>query len=120
MFARLGGLGAKQLGVEAHRASLRNLVLYPRLIAGIAVEPLLPNMRVGPSINQPSIDPNMIGRGLNAPFQYIADAQLAADLLGVNRLVPVGARGAARSHAHAGELRQIDRQIVCDPVCEAL
>ena len=70
--------------------------MYPRLIAGIAVEPLRPNMRVGPSINQPSIDPNMIGRGLNAPFQYIADAQLAADLLGVNRLVPVGARAVLR------------------------
>jgi hypothetical protein len=61
MLGRLRGLGAEQLCIEPDRAPFRDLVLYAQLIAGIAVEPLRPKMRVGPGIDQPGINPNMIG-----------------------------------------------------------
>jgi len=50
----------------------------------------------------------------------MADAQLATDLLRVDPPALVGERGIARDHKHAGDPRQIGRQVLGDPVREIL
>jgi hypothetical protein len=64
-------------------------------------------MRVGRGIDQLSVDAELIARPPDAPFEDIAHAELAADLLRVDGLVPVGERGIARDHEHILEPRQI-------------
>jgi hypothetical protein len=50
-------------------------------------KPLGPEMRVGLGIDQLDVDADLVARSTDAPFEHIADAQLAADLLRVDRLV---------------------------------
>jgi hypothetical protein len=52
------------------------------------VEPYHPEMRVGLGIDQLDIDANLVARPLDASLQYMAYAELAADLLGVDRFCP--------------------------------
>jgi hypothetical protein len=120
MLGRPGGLHSDQLDAERDREPARDLVLQGEQIARIAVEPLCPKMRVGRGIDQLSINAELVARPANAPFQHIAHTRLAADLLRVDRLVPVRERGIARDHEHARHPRQIGRQILGDPVREIL
>jgi len=55
-------------------------------------------VRVGLGVDQLGVDPDLVGRPPHAAFEHIAHAQFAADLLCVDRLVPVGKRGVARDH----------------------
>jgi hypothetical protein len=50
-------------------------------------------MRVGRGIDQLDADADLVTRAPDAPFEQVADAQLSADLLCVDRLVPIGERG---------------------------
>src|ERR1700737_2138350 len=75
-------------------------------------------MRVGRGIDQLGVDAEVVARSPNAPFEHIAYAQLAADLLRVDPLVPVRERGIARDYEHILEPRQIGRKILGDPVRE--
>jgi hypothetical protein len=77
-------------------------------------------MRVGLGINQLGIDADLVTRPPDASLQYIAHPQLAADLLRIDRFVPIGERGIARDHETMRDPRQIGRQILGDPVCEVL
>ena len=120
MLGRPGGLRADQLEVERDRDPARDLVLQSEQIARVAVEPLGPEMRVGLGIDQLGVDADLVARPPDAPFQHIAHAQLAADLLRVDRLVLIGERGIARDHEHIRDPRQIGRQILGDPVGEIL
>jgi len=106
--------------IERDRGALRDLVLHGERSGGIAVEPLRPKMRVGLSADQLGVNPDMVCRGMNAPFQYIANAQFTTDLFCVDGLVPVGECGGARDHAHIVEPRQIGREVLGDPVRETL
>jgi hypothetical protein len=66
-------VGADQRLIERDRGPLSDLVLHTKQTVRIAVEPLRPKMRIGLGIDQPGIDPNMIGRRVNTPLQYIAN-----------------------------------------------
>jgi len=44
----------------------------------------MPKMRVGLGIDQVGICPHFVARSSNASFEYVAHAQLAGDLLGVD------------------------------------
>jgi class 3 adenylate cyclase len=59
-------------------------------------------------------DSNLVARPADASVQHIAYTKLAADLLRVDGLVPVGERGIARDHEHAREPRQVGRQRAAD------
>ena len=71
-------------------------------------------------IDQLSVDADLVARATDASFQHIADTKLAADLLRLDRFIPVGERGIPRDHEHVRDPRQIGRQILGDPVREIL
>jgi hypothetical protein len=115
-----GGLCGDQLEVERDSDLARDLVLQGEQIARVAIETLGPQMRVGLGIDQLGVYAELVARPPDAPFEHIAHAQLATNLLRVDRLVPVGKRGIARDHEHVRHPRQIGRQIVGDPVGKIL
>ena len=82
---RAGGLGADQRTVERDRDAAGDLVLQGEEVAHLAVEPLGPQMRVGCGVNQLGVDADLIARAAQAPLQHIAHAELAADLLCLDR-----------------------------------
>jgi hypothetical protein len=120
VLGRPGGFRVDQPDVERDRNSTCDFVLQGEKIAHVAVEPLRPQMRVGLGINELRVDADLFIRPLNASFEYISHAQLAANLLCVDRFVPVGERGIARDHEHVLDPRQIGRQILGDPVGKVL
>jgi hypothetical protein len=77
-------------------------------------------VRVGRGVDQLRVHADPVARPPDAAFKHIAYAQLAADLLRVDGLVPVGKRGIARDDKHASDARQISRHILGDPVREIL
>jgi len=120
MLGRPRGLCSDQLDAERIREPARYLVLQSEQIARVNVEPLGPQMRVGRGIDQLGADAEPVARPPDASFQHITHPELAADLLRVDGLVPVGKRGVARDHEHVLEPRQVGCQILGDPVCEIL
>jgi hypothetical protein len=98
MLGRSIGLGTDQLKAERVRDSTRDLVLQGEQIAHVAVEPLRPQMGVGLGIDQLRVDAHLVPRPLDDPLQNIAHAQLAADLLRVDRLASIGEGGITRDH----------------------
>jgi hypothetical protein len=62
-------------------------------------------MRVGFGIDQLGGDANPVSRPLDFSFRHIAHTKLAADLLRVDRPVPVGKGGVARDHEHVRDPR---------------
>jgi hypothetical protein len=82
---------------------LADFVMDGKRVCRITVELLCPQMRVGPSVYQPGIDPDVVGEALNAPLQHIADAQFAPDLPRAERLVRIGSCSSARGYDHTGE-----------------
>ena len=77
-------------------------------------------MRIGFGVDQLGSDADPVSRPLDAAFQHIAHAQLAADLFCVDPLVLVGERGIARDHEHVRDPRQIGCQILGNPVRKIL
>ena len=103
MLGRPGGLGGDQLDAERVREPARDLILQSEQIARVAVEPLGPKMRIGRGTDQLGVDAELVAGPPDAPFEHIAHAQLAANLLRVDGLVPVRERGIPRDHEHIRE-----------------
>jgi hypothetical protein len=116
----VGSFSADQLNVERSRDAACNLVLQREEIPRVAIEPLGPQMRIGCGVNQLGVDADPVARPPDASFHHITHTQLAADLLCVDRVVPVGERGIARDHEHIRKSREIGCQILGDPVGEIL
>ena len=115
-----GGLGVDELEVQRDRYSAGDLVLQREQIAGVAVEAVGPQMRVGLGIDQLGAYSHPIAGSPDAPLQHIARTQLVADLLCVGRPVPIGERGVPRNDGHDGKPGQIGRQVFGDTVGEIL
>ena len=109
---------AEELNIRASSQAAGDLVLRFREVRAIGVEPVGPEMRAGFGIDQLRVHPNLVTGPPHAAFEDIANAELAADLLYVDRLALVGKSGVAGDHEAAGDPRQIGRQIVGDPVGE--
>jgi len=77
-------------------------------------------MRVRFGLDELGIHADDVTRSPYASLQHIAHAQLATDLAGDDRLVPVGERSISGDHNHVRDPRQIGRQILGDPVCKVL
>jgi len=120
MLGRPGGLRSDQLDTERVRDPARDLVLQSEKINCVAVEPLRPKMRVGRGIDELGVDADLAAGPTDASFEHIAHAEVAANLLRVDRLIPVGERGIARDHEHIREPRQVGRQVLGDPVSKIL
>jgi hypothetical protein len=76
--------------VKRDRYSAGDLVLQGEQIARVAVQAVGPQMRVGLGIDQLGAHTHLVARPLDAPFQHIAHAQLAADLLRASGPVAIG------------------------------
>ena len=120
MVGRPGSLRSNQLEAERSRDPARDLVLQDEQIARVAVEPLGPQMRVGRGVDQLGTDADLIARSPDAPFEHITHAQLAANLLRVDGLVPIGEGGIARDYETVRDPREIGREVFGDPVREIL
>ena len=77
-------------------------------------------MRVGRGVDKLRGDADLVTRPAGAPFQHIAHAQFAANLLRVDRLILIGERSVAGDHKHVRDPREISRQILGDTVGEIL
>ena len=80
MLGRACRLRADQLEAERDRDPAGDLVLQGEQIAGVAVEPVRPQMRATIGIDQVSIGADLVTRAPDASFQQIAHAKVAADL----------------------------------------
>ena len=95
MLRQPDGLRGNEFRTERHRNLTRDVVLQREQITYIAVEPLRPQMCVSCGIDQLRVDADLVARSTDTPFEYIAHAKLAADLLRVDRLVPISESGIA-------------------------
>src|SRR5215471_9825990 len=110
------GLRGDQLEVQRDCQPSRDRILQREEIARIAIEPLGPQMRVAFGIDELGVDADLVAQATDAPFQQITDPQLTANLLGIDRLVPISERRVVGDHEHARK----PRQILSDPVREIL
>ena len=77
-------------------------------------------MHIDLGIDQLGVDANPTARPADGAFEHIPHAQFPANLLGVGRPVPISDCSVVRDHQHAGEPRQIGRQILGDLVRKIL
>jgi hypothetical protein len=75
---------------------VRDFVLQGEQIARVVIEQLRLQMRVSFSIDQLGGDADPVSRALDLSFEHIAHTKLAADLLRLDRPVPIGEGGIAR------------------------
>ena len=77
-------------------------------------------MRARFRIEELGIEAHAIGGALNASFQDIAHAKLAAELPEIDRLVLVGKSRRARDHEGIRDARNVGRQALGDAVGEVV
>src|SRR6516225_8907064 len=77
-------------------------------------------MNIRLDVDQLGVDADPITQPTDAPFEQVSYTEVEADLLGVNRLVPIGECRIARYYEHIRQPRQIGRQILSNPICEVL
>lgn len=90
-----------ELEVQGPGEAAGDLVLGLRQVSPVGVEPLRPQMPAGFGVDQLDIHPNLAARSPHAPFEHIADAEFAANLLHIDRFALVGKGGAAGDHKAA-------------------
>ena len=87
-----------------------------REIGAIGVEPVCPDVCARFRVDQLHIHADLVAAAPHAALEHIADAELATDLLRIDRFALVGEGGVARDHEAAGNALEIGRQIIGDPV----
>src|SRR5688572_26483948 len=93
---------------HGRRNAAGNLVLDREYFARVAVIPLSPLVNSGRGIDELRTDAHPLIRPANAALEYVADAELAGDLLHVNGPIFVGKCRISRDHEkppNAGQLR---------------
>ena len=115
--ARLDG---GDLIAQRVREAPNDLVLHVEEISKRLVEALRPKMTAGLGVDELHVDAHAIPPALNAALEDIADVQVAADGLHVERLALVGESRVAGDHDGAPETREIGRQALRDSVDEML
>jgi len=75
-------------------------------------------MRAGLGVDELGVDPDPVLVALHRAFEHVADAQFAADRLGVDALALVGEGGVPRDDEAVGNARQVRRQVLGDAVAK--
>ena len=96
------------------------MILQIEDILGRAIETVRPEMGSALGLDQLPGDAHPVGRLADAPFQQIADAELAADLPDIDGAALVGKGGVAGDHKQRPETRQGRRDFLDDAVGEIL
>ena len=113
-------LGGGELGVQRVRQTPNDFVLHVEEIGERLVEPLRPKMTAGLGVDELHVDAHAISAALNAALEDIANIQVAADGLHVERLALVSESRVAGDHDGAPDTREIGRETLRDPVDEVL
>ena len=87
--------GLNELDTERIGEAGDKLDLQFAQLAALALEPVGPNMRAGLGRDQLRVDLDVLADSAHAAFEQIAYAEVAPDLLGVDRLALVREGGAA-------------------------
>jgi hypothetical protein len=103
------GFRTNQPDAKSNRYPTRDFVLQSKRIVCVVVESFGPEMRVCLRIDQLGVNADPVAQSADAPLQHISHAQLAPDLLRVERPVPIGERGIAGDHQHVLQPREISR-----------
>src|SRR5579862_252114 len=85
-----------QLDFQRRYDLLRKFILHSENIGEIAIEAVSPDMSAAHGVDQLAGHAHPIAGLAHAAFQYVADTELAADLLHVDRLALVGKTRIAR------------------------
>jgi hypothetical protein len=84
-----GGLRLWELGVQRARQMGDDLVLHLQQLSPGGVELFGPEVGAAFGINKLGVDPDLIAARLDRAFEHVANAQVPANSLGVDRLAPV-------------------------------
>jgi aerobic carbon-monoxide dehydrogenase large subunit len=118
---RLAGGRPDQRRAQRVGDACGDLILQAGEIRAVAIKSLGPDLGVGLRIDQLSIYANMVVRAVDATLQQIANAEVGADLLGIDKLSFVAERRAATGDCQARNVgRQIGGEIVDDAVSEVI
>ena len=71
-------------------------------------------------INKLGVDPDLIAARLDRAFEHVANAQVPANSLGVDRLALVGQRSIARDHEGIADARDARGQCIGERVGEVI
>src|ERR1700730_3741786 len=104
--------------IKRPRETAGDLALRFREVGTTGVEPVGPDVRAALGIDQLHIHFDLIIGPADAAFKNIANAELAADLLGIDGFALVDERRVAGDHKASGNPREIGGQIVSDTVGE--
>jgi hypothetical protein len=85
MLRRSCGLRRGQFEIEPDRDPGCNFVSQREEVCCVAIEPLRPQMRIALGVNQLGVDSDLVAGPLDATYEQVADTDLAADLLCVDR-----------------------------------
>src|SRR5215471_12663881 len=95
-----------QLGLDRRHDPFGDLVLHGEDVAEIAVVALGPNVIAGFRLDQLRGDPQPVAALADASFEHVAHAELASDLLHINRAAFVDEAAVACDDKEPPELRQ--------------
>jgi hypothetical protein len=100
-------LGLDELGIQRVGELRYDLILHIEQIGDRFVEALGPQVIGCFSIDKLHVNPDPIAAPLDRAFEHVANVQLAADLLEINRPALVGKCGVATDHERAPYARQV-------------
>ena len=89
-----------------------------RKVGPIGVEPIGPEMGAAFGVDELRVHPNLLASAPHAAFEDIANAELATDLLHVNRFALVGKGRVPGDHKAPGNPRKVGGEIVRDAIGE--
>src|SRR6516162_762325 len=108
------------LEIEGPREAAGDLVLSFREVGAIGIEAVRPKMCTAFGVDQLDVYAYLVTGSPYAALEHVTDAELAANLFHVDRFAPVRKCSIPSDHEAAGNLREIGRQIISNPVCEIL
>jgi hypothetical protein len=98
---RASRLGRRELGIQGASQTRDDFVLHVEKIGQRLVEPLGPEMTAAFGVDELDVDAHSASAALNAALKDVADVQLAADRLHVERLAFVSERRIASDYDRA-------------------
>src|SRR5258708_5560930 len=87
-----------------------NFILHVEQVSHWFVEPVCPQVVSGDGVDELDIDAHPATAALNASLKNVAHVEIAADLLGLDRLTFVSEGGVARDHDRIVDAREVGRQ----------
>ena len=111
-------LGVDQPPTQVVGQSRHHLILQLEEIGHVLLEPVGPQMRARFGVDELRVDAHPVLIALHRAFEHIANAELLADLLGVDALALEGEGRVAGDDEAALDARKLGREVLGDAVGE--